>query len=250
MTELTPVEKYGNIYIKRDDLFEISGVRGGKARTCQVLCNRANVGITTAGSRFSPQINIVAHIAKDMGLPFVAHTPMGKLSAEILEAQELGAKIIQHKAGYNSVIIKRCHDFAIANGYTEIPFGMECTEAVAQTKNQVANIPLNIKRIVMPVGSGMSLCGVLYGLKENNINIPVLGIVVGSSPIKRLNKYAPAGWENMVTLIKSNKKYHEGVSASAEGIDFDPIYEAKCIKHLLPGDLLWIVGLRNNLHLT
>ena len=73
---------------------------------------------------------------------------------------------------------------------------MECQEAVEQTRLQVANIPKSTKRIVVPVGSGMSLCGILHGLQDVGLgHVPVLGIVVGASPIKRLTKYAPIFWQ-------------------------------------------------------
>ena len=32
INELTPIEKVDNIWIKRDDKFEVCGVKGGKAR--------------------------------------------------------------------------------------------------------------------------------------------------------------------------------------------------------------------------
>mgnify|MGYP003312664843 FL=1 len=188
--DLTPVEKIGEYFVKRDDLFAVNGVNGGKVRTCYYLAQNAK-GLVTAGSRESPQVNIVAHIAKELGIPCRVHTPEGKLSPEVEAAKNIGAEVIQHKAGYNSVIIKRAKDDAIEQGFKEIPFGMECCEAVEATKNQVKNIPSDTKRIVIPVGSGMSLSGLLHGLIENNLNIPVLGVRVGADPTDRLNKYAP-----------------------------------------------------------
>src|SRR5574341_1371966 len=114
----TPVEKYGAYFFKRDDLYTVAGVRGGKVRTCLALAKGAKVGLTTAGSRSSPQVNIVANIAKYLGLPCVAHTPNGVLNKELLLAREAGCNIIQHKAGYNSVIMSRSRTYAIESGYT------------------------------------------------------------------------------------------------------------------------------------
>ena len=151
MSSLTPIEKQGTIFVKRDDKFAIAGVSGGKVRSCWVLAQGAS-GLVTAGSRSSPQINIVAQIARKLGIPCRAHTPQGILSHELLMAKMAGAEIIQHKAGYNSVIIRRALDDAKDTGYTNIPFGMECSEAITQTMLQVENIP-DVKRIVIPVGS-------------------------------------------------------------------------------------------------
>ena len=86
---------------------------------------------------------------------------------------------------------------------------MECCEAVEATKNQVKNIPPDTKRIVIPVGSGMSLSGLLHGLIENNLDIPVLGVRVGADPTDRLNKYAPKNWASMVSLVSSELDYHQ-----------------------------------------
>jgi hypothetical protein len=67
-TALTPLQQVGNFLVKRDDLFEIAGVRGGKARTCWAMGQGAS-GLVTASSRSSPQANIAAHVAKALGVP-------------------------------------------------------------------------------------------------------------------------------------------------------------------------------------
>ena len=243
---LTPIEKHNNIFVKRDDLFTVAGVYGGKARSCFALAQGAT-GLITAGSKQSPQVVIVSAIAKFLGVPCRVHVPSGAFTPELTEAKANGATVIQHKPGYNSVIIKRAKDDALANPtYTYIPFGMECIEAINQTKHQVQNIPKEVERIVMPVGSAMSLAGVLWGLYENKINIPVVGIVVGADPVKRLNKYAPIFWQKMVTLIPSEDNYHKSrKNVYLDDILLDPIYEAKAINFLQPNDLFWIIGVRN-----
>ena len=241
---ITPIEQRGNYWIKRDDIYNIANAWGGKARSCWELSKKATKGLVTAGSRHSPQINIVAHIAKKLKLPFNAHTPQGPLGEELTQAQSLGAKIIQHKAGYNTVIIARAKQDALENDYTYIPFGMECWEAVKQTSYQVKNIPKEVKRIVMSIGSGMSFCGVVQGLKNGNYDIPVLGVIVGANPLKRIMKYAPKEWGGRSTLITSKHKYQDHVNKSFDNILLDPIYEAKCYEHLKEGDLLWVVGIR------
>ena len=241
-TDLTPVEVHDGHLVKRDDLFEVGGGKGGKVRTCWTLAQGAK-GLITAGSRSSPQVNIVAQIGKILNIPVRAHTPTGELSPEVLMAKEAGAEIIQHKYGYNSVIIKRARDDAQEKGWKLIPFGMECEEAVVATSKQVENIP-NVKRILIPVGSGMSLSGLLHGLIKFNRKIPVFGVMVGADPLKRLNTYAPKGWEEMVTLVRSDLPYAKGKEAKLGDIILDPIYEAKCMDYMEDGDLFWIVGKR------
>jgi 1-aminocyclopropane-1-carboxylate deaminase/D-cysteine desulfhydrase-like pyridoxal-dependent ACC family enzyme len=254
-SELTPIQEVGRIFIKRDDLFEVAEVPGGKVRTCLALASKgwlrgANT-LVTAGSRSSPQVNIVAHIAAHLGMEARCHTPMGALSPEVEAARVWGAEIIQHKAGYNSVIIARAHADALLPGRCEIPFGMECEEAVTQTRRQVANIPAGVQRIVIPVGSGMSLAGVLHGLIDRGIGVHVLGVCVGADPTKRLDMYGPNAllhgrdWRSMVTLVPSGSDYHKpAVETMLGDIKLDPHYESKCISFLCSGDLLWCVGIR------
>ena len=244
---LTPIEKHEGIFVKRDDYFSIGGACGGKARTCWVLAKNAK-GLVAVANRHSPQINRVARIANILGIPCRGHTASGPLTPELLMAKSLGATIIQHKPGYNSVIIKRAKDDAKKNNFTEIPFGVECQEAVNQTMPQVENIPNNTKRIVLPVGSGMSLAGVLQGLIKFNKKIPVLGISVGADPTKRLDTYAPKNWRKMCTIIKSKLSFEtEAKEIQLGPIFLDPIYEAKCLEFLEKEDLLWIIGVRESL---
>lgn len=247
----TPIQKVGKIWVKREDLFNVYGANGAKARSCFYLVHNAKMQgfkvITTAGSRKSPQINIVAQICKHLGLKFVAHCPMGVLSSELEEAQKAGAEIVQHKAGYNSVIVARAKTYAKENKAYEVPFGMMCREAVSQTFYQVTDLP-EAKRIVIPVGSGMNLCGLLHGLKQAGNPIKVLGVVVGADPVKTLNRFAPKDWENRVELVKAGVDYHhEEKNNIIGGIVVDPIYEAKCLKFLEDDDLFWIVGIRSSL---
>lgn len=258
MNEFTPIEEYNGIFLKRDDLYRAPGTDapGGKARTCYALAKAYKEagleGLVTAGSRSSPQVNIVAQIGKALGMPVRVHTPQGEAGPEVLAAIEAGAERISHRAGYNSVIVRRAEDDAKQLGWGHIPFGMECNEAVKQTASSFGNLTDKIfdgviQRIVVPVGSGMSLCGVIEGLDGAGLidRIPILGVVVGANPNKRLNRFAPL-WQfsGMVDLTPAGVDYHTKVDASVGPVKLDPVYEAKCAKFLEKGDLLWVVGIR------
>ncbi len=252
---LTPIERHGDIWIKRDDLYRsrAGGAVGGKARTCFSIIKDGPKprGVVTAGSRSSPQVNIVAQICKALNLPCRVHTPEGSPGPEVEAAIAAGAIRISHKAGYNSVIVSRAERDALVQGWRLVPFGMDCQEAVHQTKFQVesiAEMEVKPKRIVVPVGSGMSLAGILAGLEMFKLQIPVLGIKVGADPTRRLNRYAPLWKFNPgVKLVQSPAAYHDPTERSIDGIQLDPIYEAKCVDYLEPGDLFWIVGIRQTL---
>ncbi|WP_052721334.1 phage minor capsid protein [Actinoplanes rectilineatus] len=85
---LTPVEEHGGRPVKRDDTFAVGGSRGGKVRTALALIGADGArGVTTAGSRHSPQVNIVATIAARYGLPCRVHVPSGELTPELRAAR-------------------------------------------------------------------------------------------------------------------------------------------------------------------
>lgn len=245
--DLTPVVDVGEIAMKRDDMFCMAHACGGKARSAWHLAQGA-AGLVTAGSRQSPQVAIVAAVAERLNLPCRCHVPAGGMTPELMAAAQHGAELVQHTPGRNSVIIARAREDAAARGWTEIPFGMECHAAVEQTRRQVANIP-DGRRIVIPVGSGMSLAGLLWGLRDCDKHNPVLGVMVGADPEKRLDTYAPPGWREMVTLVRSPLEYHTPAPVTDYGgVRLDPIYEAKCLPYLMAGDLFWVVGIRESAH--
>lgn len=180
--KVTPVELHDGVYVKRDDLYRAAGVCGGKVRACHHLATRATdergaalpraAGLITASSRASPQAQIVAHMAHSLGIPARCHMPQGAKTEEMIDVEAHGGELVQHKAGYNNVIIRRALDDAkTLPGWRYIPFGMEHPAAMACTRGQARALALNIatgklpkpKRVVVPVGSGMSAAGVLGG---------------------------------------------------------------------------------------
>ena len=254
---ISPIEYRFPYYFKRDDLsVNVGGAIGGKVRTCLALALGAK-GLVTAASRKSPQINIVAQVAKALNIPARGHTPSGlavieefitpkptrPLTPELTEAQQAGLEVVEHYPGWTTVITRRAKDDALESGYKYIPYGMECKEAVIHTSRQAIDLPGEIKRIVIPVGSGMSLSGLLHGLQKQKLKIPVLGIMVGADPIPRLDKYAPAFWWDMVDLISSDANYKQhGDTLELCGVPLDATYESKCVPYLEPNDLFWIIG--------
>lgn len=257
----TPVEWYpdhGGVYVKRDDLYLApGGAPGGKARTCYSLITDGLAtpqdevpdpgrGVVTAGSRSSPQVNIVAQICQSLNVPCRVHTPTGKPGPEVEAAIAAGAERVEHFPGYNTVLVKRAADDSSSRGWVHVPFGMDHPEAVRQTAKEMSEESiLGAKRIVVPVGSGMSLCGILEGMKEWQMPLPVLGVIVGADPTPRLDRYCPMWrWWADLELVPAGVAYDEEVEGSIGTAALDPIYEAKCLKFLRPGDLLWVVGIR------
>lgn len=252
---MTPVEYIDGYYFKRDDKYSIFGVCGGKARAAyQLIQQGVNMGFdtfVTAGSRMSPQCEIVSTICERIGVKCHLFMPSGKDTSVTNNINKNKSSTIHKcKVGYNTVICSNAKSFSDANGFFYIPFGMECNENIEITKHQVLNIPKEVKRIVIPCGSAMSLISVIKGLGEyNRQDISVIGIQVGKDPSKNLHKFL--GYKDSLfehynyTIIKSDLDYHcPAPVTNFCGIELDPIYEAKCIPFIKKDDLLWIVGKR------
>lgn len=248
---LTPVtyDKDSGIYLKRDDLFEVYGSHGGKARSAyQLILQLIEQGystIVTAGSRQSPQCEIVSMICEGIGIDCKLFMPNGEDTSVIKNIKNNSyTEIIRVRPAYNNVLIARSREFADKYSCGYVPFGMECLENVEITSKQVQNIPKEVKRIVMPVGSGMSISSVATGMLEYGIDKPLLGIRVGKDPIKTIYNYCNGidflNWNLEVSKVD----YHTNVEAYVGGYRLDPIYEAKCREYLQEGDLLWVVGRR------
>lgn len=249
--ELTPVEFYKEegIWLKRDDLFEVCGVRGGKSRSAyQVITQLLAEGyktIVTAGSRQSPQCEIVSYICESLGVDCKVFMPFGGDTSVIKHLKgNSHTELIRVRPGYNNIIVARAREYAETRGCGYVPFGMECAENVRVTSKQVLNLPKDMKRLVIPVGSGMSFSSVVTGLYENGINVPLLGVRVGKDPSKILEEYAFGLFFMDYTIVSSSVDYHEAVTAFVGDVQLDPIYEAKCYEFLKPGDCLWVVGRR------
>ena len=244
---LTPIQKYGSNYVKRDDLFEYAERRGGKVRAALYVINKSKANcLVTAGNINSPQINNVSSIGRKLGKPVVAFTSTGVLGNEVKLAKEKGATIKQLSPGYKSVIKKRAKSYAKKNNCKYVPYGMDTPEAHKLTAEQVKNIPSNIKRIVISVGGASSIIGVIQGIMKFKKSIKVVGIVVGADPTKTLDKYVP-NWRSVASLVFSNLKYSEPAPiTNFNGIELDPYYEAKTLPYIKHGDLLWIIGIRES----
>lgn len=251
--ELTPVQRVGEYWLKRDDLFEVCGVNGGKARAAYEQIKKAVAagapGIVTAGARESPQCEIVSCICESMHVPCFLFMPRGR-ETSILKtiSQNTFSQVVVQKVGYNNVITAHAMEYAKANGLFYVPFGMECAENVKTTMLQVQNVPHGVRRVIVPFGGGMSMACVLNGLTLfRRYDVRVLGVQVGRRSLKNLEKfYSPfVGCEVDFELVASPLDYHDApAETSLYGVELDPIYEAKCLPFLKPGDLLWVVGHR------
>lgn len=245
---ITPVEAHGGVLIKREDAWSRRGASGANARAMFTAADRA-AGMVTAGSRISPQLERAALIAHALGIPARLHTGFGRPTDEILLAEAAGAEVVRHKPARLSVIRARYRADAATRaprGWAAIPFGMEHAAYV----EQAAHLPVDgFARIVVPVGSGMTLAAIFRGLGGAGRRAPILGVRVGTDPTRLLDRYAP-GWRTGVTLTESATTYEQAAADLLGDLALDPYSEAKCLPFLRDSDLLWAVGLRTSaLHL-
>lgn len=251
---LTPIEHFprAGIWLKRDDLFTIAGVNGGKARGGWLIVHenleKIDKGVTTCGGRDSEQIVIISTIAHLLRLPCRAHVPEAKnRTPEVEKALSLGTEVVGHRPGYFSLIRQRCL-LDQNKGWFMVPWGLDCPEMIEGVANQVKNlVGVPFRRLVVAVGSGVNLSGILLGLQRffKGDTPPVLGVVIGADPKKVLEKWVPEYVLKGVELTASGMKYHDKCYARIPGgPEFDPIYEAKVVRFLRPGDLFWVIGRR------
>lgn len=244
--EITPVERVGNVFVKRDDLFVYAGVNGVKARTTLALINGAK-GVVTAGVRNTSQGIVVASIAQAKGLPCYVFVPQGKRTVEMEAMEQAGAIITQVPYGYKSVVNARARDFALSNNYVYVPHSMEHTASITSIAPQLINLPAEVKRIVVPCGSGMTMAGILHAVKNGGHNVQVLGVGVGGKVEPRLDKFGPQNWREFAEVIYSPLKYEKWAPNVYGHITLDPVYEAKALPYLKDGDMLWVTGIRKTL---
>lgn len=244
--EITPVEEHGGVLVKREDAWARGGASGAKARALFTVAEGA-AGIVTAGARISPQLERAALVAHALGLPARLHTGSGQDTSETSLAAATDAVLLRHRPARLSVIRARYRDDAdrlAASGWACIPFGMEHPTYLAQVADQAARLPrAGIRRIVVPVGSGMTLAAILRGLDAVGHPAPVLGVRVGGNPSPTLDRHAP-GWQRRARLVASGQDFADRAENRLGTLALDPHYEAKALPFLAAGDLLWAVGIR------
>lgn len=192
--DLTPVEKIGGLYWKREDKFAplgYGGINGSKLRQCCWLVkgyvdSRFNkgraVGIVSGASVKSPQISMGTAVAKYFGLESVmvigATNPTSALKHEnVAVAAWLGAKFVINPVAYNPALQDRVralqasderlkHHYLLNYGIT-IP--KDASDEVIEAfhflgSHQVENIPDDVHTLVIPAGSCNSAVSIMYGL--------------------------------------------------------------------------------------
>jgi len=275
--DLTPVERIGDYWFKREDLYKpyaFSPANGSKLRQCQLLVaknmDKARNGVITGTSILSPQAVIIASVAKDMGVPCTIY--YGGTREDLLPerkypslAMSLGADVsIVSKLAYTSVLTARAEEKALTDGLFHVRYGFDLRSNldvfVESVARQVENIPSEVHNIVITVGSAITLVGLLYGLATYETNIERI-YAIGCAPnrINTIQDYADMIWYERGVLLPAHLiryvdafntmkgyKYENTMRESYHGLEFHPRYEAKTFHWLrsnpLPDCLMWVTG--------
>lgn len=205
--EHTPIERYRvqarDVFVKRDDLYarppapplaKLRGLRAILARVDRegldlVGCfeasqSRIGHGLAAACTEYPKLSCIVA-------FPKVKNRPA---SASAFEAQRLGARLLPIPSNLVAICYRQAARLIEAEGGWMIPFGFECPEAIQAVEEEARGLSPEIidgGTLVVACGSGVTLAGLLRGLKGEPARI--IGVSVGRSVdnIRRcLAKYA------------------------------------------------------------
>lgn len=189
LDKLTPVERVGDLYFKRDDAFAPLGmgfINGTKVRQGIYLFAEYVLGkkqaIVGGMSIHSPQHSMQSVVAKHFGVDSIhvvgATTPVTALKHEdIAIGNMFGGKFHLTKVAYNMALQKSVKEYeashpgSYALGYaisldhkTHTPSEIEKFHAVSSL--QVQNIPDHIENLIVPSGSCNSVTSILYGIAK------------------------------------------------------------------------------------
>lgn len=249
------VERWGDgLYALRCDLGWPTGWPAGarslKSREALAVLAAAAprarpAGLVTGCSVFSPQSEIVAWIAKSLGVPATVFVGPNRNWGEHLRgAYRLRAEVRALPVGWNSVVAAAARGYAATHpGWVEIPFGMGRAEAVAAARREAAAVPGDVRTVVGAAGSGISLGGILGGLAGREV--VGVGVAVGRSPVGTLRRWAHGV---PVTVVPPTDGYHVPcfdpgmVVGAAPKVRLHPLYEAKAWRWLATGGWNQIKG--------
>ena len=189
--DLTPVERVGNLYFKREDAFAPlgpNGINGSKLRQCiwlvadHLKMHPETQGLLSGASVKSPQLSMSTLVAAHYGLPAVqvigATKPATACKHEnIAIAAWAGARFVIEKVGYNPFLQSKVHKLHATDAFKDY-FCLEYGIALNHNSNpacqvekfhrvgseQVRNLPKHIETIIVPAGSCNSCISVLYGI--------------------------------------------------------------------------------------
>ena len=153
---MTPVvREHDGVFVIRDDLFP----GGTKARFLPVLYRCADEVVYASPAEGGAQ-TALAHSAARLGKRatiFVAKRKHPHPRA--LEAKRVGAKVLQVRPGYLTVVQARAREYCLATGATLAPFGADLPEAIDLIAEAARATGLTPDEVWCASGSGVLMRG-------------------------------------------------------------------------------------------
>lgn len=256
MTIITPIERYDDIWVKRDDraFADPDGACGAKVRQFMAMlaAQPGNAPLVVGCSAVSCQQVYIGDATRRTGRPGHVVIPRRKVwSAATKWTHDQGVQIVEvPPPAWRTVYMKEARALAKTLHAVRWDPGL----AVDDTITQCANIPDGVKRIVVPTGSGLVAAGCLAGVYLSGLTIPVLAVAVSTladpGGIRRAanEAIARAGWGPgglNLQFIKLDVPYERVAwDCLPDGTQLDPYYAAKVWPYRQPGDLFWVTGCR------
>jgi len=193
----------------------------------------------------------VAAAAKQLNAVGIICIPKRKVKTDATKyAERMGADIHEIKPGYLSVVRKAARQIQIDQKHVVL---WDRKAAIKDTMDQCVNIPIGIKRIIVPTGSGLTAAGIVaaFALRPDQQNWPEI-VVVATSPMaseKQIRALAFKLSNSMfmppIQFIGPRTPYDVPMVMSLpDGTPLDPFYSAKAWNYMGPGCLFWPPGLR------
>jgi len=282
--EMSPVEKHGDIWFKREDLFQPFkdfGIVGGKVRQClalvennkELIAKEYNSTIATAAQVGSPQNPIVARVAREFGFNSIIGIGGTKMVKEkvvekhriLKSCQEQGSEIIViAKQGFSNVLYPNLEKIRKTRQFFTILFGYQVKEnrdaVVNVIAHQVKNIPEEIETLVVNCGSANTLIGILTGLMKFKRKLRVVAIQpFGYNREEFINDNVEGvkGIDYEYEYHSGDFSYHKHIEYEiSEGFELDTVYESKAYLQMRLQRIVnpkkenvcfWVIGNANNL---
>jgi hypothetical protein len=280
LADLTPWEEHQGVWLKREDYFAplgYGGPNGSKLRQLIWFVDRFREGkkvIVTGASVQSPQLSMSALVGRHYGLDslqVVYSKPTTILSHPNPRiAAGFGAQFAYASGPYNPILQRRVKELESPDSLTveygiSLPLDRYSDEDLRDFHEvgaaQVANLPEEVERLVVPAGSCNTLTSIVLGLSWNSKNLKEL-FTVGIGPGKeawfreRMDRLGvdlsalPFRWRHH-SLHDDGVAYTDKVRGESwDGVAFHSVYEAKVWRYLrqrgaFGEDMtmgLWIVG--------
>lgn len=256
---LTPIQLRNGRWYKRDDLYVGGGgTSGAKLRACEHLIDmamaRGTRTIATAASVLSPQHAIVANVCAARGITshhIVGATNDTSMARYPSVASALAAGAIFHHVGcaYNASLQPAAEKLAANIGGEVLHYGITPADTASPAEvrafaevggREVANLPAEVRTVVVPFGSGNSAVGILTGLDmHDRRDVAVKLIGIGPSRLdwmharlRSIGVTLPASIEHIDLHGSGYAKYADKMAETRDGIVFHPTYEGKMVRYL------------------